>query len=90
MSVTFGLVLHLDRAPAAPAVVAPPLHAPIIEGKVIAESVNPVLPIEPGFQSQLNLTRQKSSSASQFPSYDVRGDRQVRGEQSGVLLDVFA
>ena len=53
MAVTFGVVLHVDRAPAAPAAMAPLVHVPVIEGKVIAESINPVLPIESRQQAQL-------------------------------------
>ena len=90
MSVTFGVVLHVDRAPAAPAAVAPPVHVPVIEGKVISESINPVLPIESGQQAQFNLSRQRPAPEAQFPTYDLRGERQVRGAGSGTLLDVFA
>ncbi len=87
MAVTFGVMLHVDRAPAA---VAPPLHVPFIEGKVISESSDPVLPVEPGQQTEFNMPRMKSSAAPQFPTYDMRGGRQSGGEQSGALLDVFA
>ena len=90
MAVTFGVVLHVDRAPAAPAAMAPSVHVPVIEGKVIAESINPVLPIESGQQAQFNMPKQRPSSVAQFPTYDARGERQVRGVGSGVLLDVFA
>jgi len=87
MAVTFGVMLHVDRAPAA---VAPPVSVPVIEGKVVSEISNPVLPLESGHQAQFNMSRQKPSQGSQFPTYDARGERQVREGSSGVLLDLFA
>ena len=93
MSITFGVMLHMDRAPAAPVVPHIPLQQPVIEATVVAETVNPVLPPESASQGQFNafnMARQKPPPPMPLQTYNLRGEQRLGGGQSGMILDIFA
>ncbi len=86
MAITFGVMLHVDRGPAA---VVPPLQ-PAVEGAVVPQVPNPVLPVEGIRYGQLDLANDRSGAQQALRTYDFRGKRHSGGDQSGAKLDLFA
>jgi hypothetical protein len=87
MAITFGVMSHVDRAPAAPVV---PLQCPVIEATVVPQVFTPVLPIESARHGQMNMDREKASLQQLLQAYNPRGERRPMGGQSGFRLDLFA
>ncbi len=87
MAVTCGVMLHVDRGPAA--VVAPPVQPPVIEAAVVAPAPTVVPPIElssrGGFRNGYS-----PPSAKPVLTYDLQGERRASGDFTGAKLDLFA
>ncbi len=86
MAITFGVMLHVDRTPA---VVVPPVQAPVLEAVVVSQTSNPVLPVERTQPGQFNSNQNKFFQPSP-DSYNLRGERASEGDSTGSKLDLFA
>ena len=87
MAVMFGVMLHVDRGPAA--VVTPPAHPSVVEAAVIAPSSSVVPSIELSSRGQFRGTY-SPPSAKPVLTYDLHGERRASGGQTGSKLDLFA
>jgi len=87
MAVTFGVMLHVDRGPAA--VVAPPAQPPVIEAAVVAPSPTVVPPVELSNRGQFR-NAYSPPSAKPVLTYDLHGGRRASGDYTGSKLDLFA
>ncbi|MDX8404453.1 MAG: hypothetical protein R8K54_08640 [Mariprofundaceae bacterium] len=87
MAISFGVMLHVDRAPAT--VVAPLVQPPVIEAAVIAPVQSVVTAAESSSRSQF---RNSYSSPNTKPvlTYDFHGKGRKSSDFSGSDLDLFA
>jgi hypothetical protein len=90
MAITFGVMLHMDRAPAVAVAPPAPTPHPIIEATVVSEIVTPVPAADKSGSNQFNLGRKSGSPVVSFPTYDLRGEEHASGDVSGTRLDLFA
>jgi len=87
MSITFGVVLRVDRGPAV--AIPPPQH--VIEGSVVSQTTRPLPPVSPISLSQFNITNKNPRAPQQYlQTYTPRGEQQLTSEQTGSRLDIFA
>lgn len=87
MAVTFGVMLHVDRAPAT--AVAPPVQSPVIEAAVISPVQSVVPAMESSSRSQFRNSYSSPSTKSVL-TYDLHGDKRKSSDLSGSNLDIFA
>jgi len=87
MAITFGVMLHVDRGPAA--VVTPPAQPPVIEAVVEAPSPSIVPSIELSSRGRFRNAYSPPSAKPDL-TYNLQGESSASSDATGSKLDLFA